>query len=413
MGAIAASLASMPLMLKQLGPALLGAWLVLLSVFQWVTFFDLGVASGARNEIARALANGDIALARRALVTGWCYTVFITLALTGVLALGLATTPILPWLRGNAFGGIDATSAVWVVSIGACVSFALSYIQPVFAAFQRASAVSMFSFLVSALFLGLLVLLPASREGGMVHVGLLYLTSMLIAHLVLIVQFFLQHPQARVRLSEIDHGLRSRIVGFGMRLFAIQIAAMVIFTLSRLLVSIFFGAAQVVVYDGGFRIFSVVTMVHTLVMSTLWSTFTQAYEQGDWAWMRKTIARLQWLMVPVILGCAALAALAPWLIEHWLGRQLVGGSGLYVWFAVITALSCWSNIFAYFVNGIGDVSVQFYSAIAAAVINVPASYFFAVVLGMGISGVLAGTVASLAFFSLLGPWQVARILARK
>jgi O-antigen/teichoic acid export membrane protein len=289
----------------------------------------------------------------------------------------------------------------------------LSYIQPVFAAFQRASALSMFSFAVSILFLVFLVLAPATQENGLFHVGVLYLAAMLVAHFCLIILFFVQHPQARFRFAEIDHRLRSNIVGFGMRLFVIQIAAMVIFTLSRLLVSLFFGAAAVVVYDGGFRIFSVVSMVHTLVMSTLWSSFTHAYEQADWAWIRRTMVRLRMLMVPLMLGCAVLAALAPWLVAHWLGRQQVGAPGLYAWFAAITILGCWSNIFAYFLNGIGDVSVQFYSAIAAALINVPASYFFAVTLSMGISGILAGTFVSLSVFSLLGPWQVARILARK
>lgn len=59
---IAAVFAAMPLMLRLLGQESLGAWLVLLAIFQWVTFFDFGVAAGARNEIARAAVIGDAVL---------------------------------------------------------------------------------------------------------------------------------------------------------------------------------------------------------------------------------------------------------------------------------------------------------------------------------------------------------------
>jgi O-antigen/teichoic acid export membrane protein len=413
LGAVAASFAMMPLMLQQLGSQAMGAWLVLLSVFQWVTFFDLGVAAGARNEIARAVANHDANHARRAIATGWYYTVLITMSLAVLLAAVLFFTPASSWLRVNAFGGVDTGVALWVVIIGSCVSFALSYIQTVFAAYQRASAMSVFSMLANVGFLALLFLVHPEPNSGLARMSILYLVAMLSANLWLVFRFFYLYPEATPKLSNVDHGMRSRIMGFGVRLFVIQLAAMVIFTTARLMVSAFVGPAEVVIYDAGFKLFSVITMVHTLVMSTMWSSFTDAYEQDDWLWIKTSLKRLTQFMLPLALSCVILAFLSPWLISVWLGSEQVGTPGLYGWFALVVILSCWSNVFAYFLNGIGDVAIQFYSALTAALVNIPASYFFAVHMNMGVSGVLVGTVCSVAIFSVLGPWQVIKLIKHR
>ena len=58
------------------------------------------------------------------------------------------------------------------------------------------------------------------------------------------------------------------------------------------------------------------------------------------------------------------------LVRWWLGELAVGRTALYLGFAVFVWLSCWSNIWAYFLNGIGEVRVQMYSALAAAGLNI-------------------------------------------
>jgi O-antigen/teichoic acid export membrane protein len=412
LGGMAASFAAMPVMLAQLGSHQLGAWLVLLSGFQWITFFDLGVAAGARNEIARAVAHQDLSWTKRAISTGWYYTVIITAALALGITVLLGALPVSQWLQHAAFGGIDAGGALWVVGLGACLSFALNYVQTVYAAHERASAISLFGLLCSTGFLVLLLLIPRSEGAGITRMSWMYLAALIAANGWLIVRFFRQHPSLLPTTAAVDRKLRSRIMAFGTRLFVVQLAAMLMFTTARLMVSMFVGPAEVVVYDAAAKVFSIITMGHGLLMTTLWSSFTHAHEHADWAWIRQMMRRLIVLMVLVAGACTLVAALSPWLINMWLGPSQVGSAGMYAWFALAVVLSCWSNIFAYYLNGIGDVNVQLYSAIAAALLNVPASYFLAVMMQMGTSGVLAGTVCSSAVFAVIGPWRVMRLLQK-
>lgn len=411
-GAIAATLAATPLMLKLLGGQQLGAWLVLLSVFQWITMFDLGIAAGARNEIARAVAVSDDLRVRQAITTGWLYVAVISAVLFLVGALVLAFTPLASWLGHAVFSGVDVSITLWLIVGGACITFALNFIQSAYAAMEKAAAFSLFSLVVNVGFLLLLVLANTWSVNRMEPIAIMYIIAMICGNTLLIWQFCRNFSQYMPNRHAINHELSGVIVKFGVRLFVVQLAALVIFTTSRLLTSAWLGPESVVIYDAGFKVFSIVTMVHTLLMSTIWSSFTQAYERGEFGWIRQTLRRLAILMLPLAAACAILAICSPSIIQRWLGSGQVGSVSFYALLAAATVLSCWSNIYAYLLNGVGETRVQMISAVFAGVINIPATHFFTIVLGMGLPGIVLGTLVSLLPFSILGPFAVSKLLIK-
>lgn len=151
-------------------------------------------------------------------------------------------------------------------------------------------------------------------------------------------------------------------------------------------------------------------MMHSLLMTTFWSSFTEAHSLGDWGWLSNRVRQLQWLTLVVLLGSSAVAVLSPWIIEHWLTTQQVGSFGLYISFAILTTISAWSNVFAYFLNGVGDTKLQLRTSIFALAIHLPSCYLFSEVLGLGLTGINLGTIASLSLFAISGPVYVSRLL---
>lgn len=410
MGAIITVFAATPLMLDRLGSKEFGAWLVLLSVFQWITLFDLGVSAGARNEIARAAAIEDHDAVRKAMTTGWLYVAIISFfVLLFALAI-IAGTPLSSWLTMKVFDGVQVHTTLMLVLGGACLTFALNYVQSAFAALEKPSAFSIFAFGSNAIFLTLLILVPTSWTMQIPGIALIYIVSMISCNIGLYLRFKQQFSMYLPNIKFVDHKLSKSILGFGVRIFVIQLAALVIFMTSRLMTSLLLGPEHVVIYDAGFKIFSIVTMVHTLMMTSLWSSFTQAYARGELDWVRRSIKQLVLLMIPITMFCMLLAVASPWFVTLWLGPQQAGAPMIYAFFAAATILSCWSNIFAYFLNGIGNTRIQFWSAIAAGIINVPATYFFVAVMGWGISGIIMGSIISMSLFSLAGPLQVSGLV---
>lgn len=403
----------MPLMLKLLGGQQLGAWLVLLSVFQWITMFDLGIAAGARNEIARAVAVRDELRVRQAITTGWFYVTAISLLLFIVGAGILTLSPLTDWLEQRVFSGVDVTITLWLILGGACITFALNFVQSAYAAMEKASAFSVFSLLVNVGFLLLLVLANIWSVNSMEPIAIMYIVAILCGNAWLIGQFCRCYPQYIPDRHSINNALSCVIVKFGVRLFIVQLAALVIFTTARLLASAWLGPESVVIYDAGSKVFAIVTVVHTLLMSTIWSSFTQAFERGELNWIRQTLVRLKTLMLPLIAVCIVLAVFSPAIIRVWLGSEQVGSVSFYTVMAFATILSCWSNIYAYLLNGVGDTRIQMISAIFSAAINIPVTYFFTLTLEMGLTGIVLGTLVSLIPFSILGPYAAHQFLRKQ
>jgi Na+-driven multidrug efflux pump len=81
--------------------------------------------------------------------------------------------------------------------------------------------------------------------------------------------------------------------------------------------------------------------------------------------------------------------------------------------AIFIIISIWNNNYALFVNGIGKIKLQMYTAIIAGIINIPISVYFAKSLHYGSGGVILGTVVSLSIFAIVGPIQTYFLLKDK
>lgn len=402
-GSVAATFAAMPLALHALGSQQMGVWLVLLSVYQWITLFDLGIGPGARNEIARAAATGSAEWVQRAVATGWYYAMLASGALLVSLGLLLLVTPLGDWLSIWLFNGAAIASSLGIVLVGACIAFTLNFVLTVYSALERPAAQSAYAFLSNVGFAGLLAASTWIGLRELAEVALLYALAMLLSAGAILIDFRHRHPSLWPRRAAIDHALREPILHGGLRVFSIQLCAMAIFTTDRILVSAFVSPAAVVSYDAAFRLFSLITMTHTLVMGSAWSSFTQAHAKGEWNWIRATMRRLSLSTLAVAALALAMAWFAAPVISAWLGPAQVGPPLLYACFALSTVLACWSNVFAYFLTALGDTRAQIRSAIAATVINFPASYFFAVMMKMEAAGVVLGTCCAMLVFSFIGP----------
>ena len=361
--------------------------------------------------MARAFASNDTQRVRQAIATGLFYTVIISAVLAvGCIIVG-AFTPIIPLLERTSFHGHATGYALWVVALGSCAAFTLNFINMVYAAEQRAAALSYFSAASSILFLGLVYWWPLRMFDHLTQISSLYLISIAAANLSLVLWYFRDRLNIIPTVKDIQPEMRQRILGFGVRIFIIQIAAMAVFTTARILVSIFLDVSAVVVYDAAFKLFMVITMLHTLLMSTFWSSFTEAHAVGDWEWLRGRMKLLQLLIIPIFLASLFLAYVSPWIIRHWMTQDQVGPISLYVSFALLTSLSAWSNVFAYFLNGIGDTKVQMRTSLIALAAHFPCCYLFTKVFGLGLTGINLGTIVSVTFFAVAGPiyvWQLLR-----
>jgi O-antigen/teichoic acid export membrane protein len=196
------------------------------------------------------------------------------------------------------------------------------------------------------------------------------------------------------------------LLSLGLQFFIIQLAMLVIFATDKLLIAQLFGPRYVTQYEVVFKLFSVIIFAHTLISAPLWSAYTEAYHRSDFAWIKHMLRKQQMLFSGIVLAVIALGLSAQSVIALWIGREVEVSLPLVVAMGLFVLISTWNNVYAMFVNGVGKIKVQLYTAIIAMMINIPLALLFTKYFGLDSSGVVLATCVSLLFAAIALPLQV-------
>lgn len=82
-------------------------------------------------------------------------------------------------------------------------------------------------------------------------------------------------------------------------------------------------------------------------------------------------------------------------MNFWLQQELEYSTVLIVFGSVYSILFMWCNTYSTFANGLELMDISLIVAIVQAIINIPLSLIFAILLKMESAGVLLGTICSM------------------
>jgi len=411
--AVGLSYLLVPITINYLNVEQYGIWVTLFSVMSWVAFFDIGLGNGLRNKLAEALAMDDIELAKTYVSTAYVAVSFIALIFFVILTLILPFTPWNKIFNTTSVSNTELLKVVFIVGFFFLFNFVLSLCSQIFCAYQQASLASMRGLLLNLFVLIAIYFLIHYTSGRLLYLGICYGLSTVLSSLLLTYYFYKKHKEVIPSIKYIDLNKIKEIASLGVKFFIIQMACLVIFATDNMIITQVLGPAQVTPYNVVFKLFSIITIMHGIILTPLWSAYTEAYAKGDIKWIRNTLKKLNMLMIPIIIAVLILIIFARDIINIWVGPNIKFHYLLVLFMGTYTVISVWNNIYAYFVNGIGTLEPQMYSAIIGGLINIPLSVYFASNLGMGISGVILGTIVSLSLFAIIGPIQSYYILNKR
>jgi len=399
-----------PLTINYLDVIQYGIWVTLLSVMSWINFFDIGLGNGLRNKVAEAISINDNKSVKAYISTAYAVIGFIALTFLVGLFIGV---PLINWTKVFNTSIIDnheLVKLVLVVSSFFLCNFILSLINQVFYAYQKSAIVGLGQLINNCLAIVLVYILINSTSGSLVYLGISYSIATLLTNILLTVYCFYTYNETVPSIKYIDKTKIKDIGNLGIKFFIVQIAVIIIFSTANIIITQVLGPEHVTAYNIAFRLFGVISMAHAILLTPLWSAYTEAYQKNDIVWIKRTLQKLNLLMVPTILCALGIALFSQKIVKVWIGDNISFPPYLIEFMALYTIISCWNNIYAYFLNGISKVTIQMYLAIIGALINIPISIYFAKELNMGSSGVILGTSISLILFSIIGPVQTYYIL---
>ena len=407
---IFASFLSVPLMIKYLGIEQYGVWSTLLSIVSWIVLFDIGIGNGLRNKISESLAEEKKEEAYKYISTA--YTIIGAISVILILTFLLASEYI-SWQKVFNITTVDNEELQKVVNITAIflfLNFWLSLINQVFNGFQKTSLVVFNQFLSNIFSLFAVFVLYTFYESSLIKLAFAYGISLLASSLILSFWFYQKNREFIPKIKSFGLNYTKSITSLGFKFFIIQIAVIVIFTTDKILITQLFGPEYVASYDVVFKLFSVITIAHGILMAPLWSAYSDAYHRGDIEWIKKTIKNQLKIYLLIILSTGLLVFLAQPIIHLWIGKDFIVDNMLIIAMALFILVSTWSNIFSYFVNATDNLNVQINTSIVAIIVNIPLSIIFIKVFGMGVYGIVFATCISLSFFAIFGSIQTFNIL---
>jgi O-antigen/teichoic acid export membrane protein len=412
---ICVSLIIVPVTLGYLAEEEYGIWLTLSSMLAWIGFFDIGLTCGLRNKLTEALATNDTTKARVYISTT------LSLLVSIIVVVFFAFIVIYRFVNWGAVFNTDALSSqslgrvVFVTILFYAMRFILNVVTTVYYAVQRPAVVDFINTLGSVAALGIIYLMTHIHiSGSLFGVALVFSSIPVIFYIIAYFSTFYnkyRYLMPSVRFIQLKY--TKDLMGLGVNFFLVQITALVLFATSNFIITQLLSPSDVTIYNIAFKYYNVVLVFFTLILNPLWSAVTDAYVKQDFAWMGNAMRKMILLWVISVLGIALMTFVSTWVYEIWVGAKIASSIpfSLSIACAIYVSLYNWSNIFAYFVNGVGKIRLQFYIGCGNVLLYIPMSIFF--VREMGIKGTVYALCIILIPACILLPIQYIKIMNHK
>lgn len=377
-----------PILLSYLGNESYGIWAAMLSVINWINYFDVGIGNGLRNLLVKEINNNNLDEANQSVSTG-----YIALSVISSIVFSIGSTWILFGNINQAFGtDINIRPALFASFVFICINFVLSLSKVQLYATHQAEKVGFMTLSTQLLNLIGIIFISFFDHKSMLLVALVIGISGVIINLLFTGNIWTNYRYLVPRSSVFKVEKLKSICNVGLKFFGLQMAALILYTTDNMIIIHLFGPDSVTAYNIPFTAFGLVNGLFSAMMAPLWSKYTAATAKNDYVWMKNTILKLN-KMLPIIamILLAGVFFYKP-LSIIWLQKELVYENGLIFMIALYYFLMIWGSIYSTALNGMGRVNLQLIFGVIGALLNIPLSIFLGGHLSMGTPGVLLATV---------------------
>ena len=411
-GNILIGLLLVPMTISYISPTQYGIWITLSSIISWFNFFDIGLGNGLKNKIAEANALEQNEKGQIYVSTTYAILAIISLF---VFLLFFFINPYLNWEKIlNAPNNINQSlNDVALIIVGFfCISFVIQLINTILIANHKPAKSSLISLIGSFLSLIIIYIITKITEASLIKLVLVLAGVPLFVQVIFSIWLFktsLKMLSPKFKLINFEYA--KSLLSIGGLFFIIQIGALVFFQTDNIIITQLYGPKEVTTFNIAYKLFSVVVMIFTIILTPFWSAFTDAYAKNDLEWIKSVISKMQyyWLILIVITIC--ILAISPFIFKWWLGDSVIIPFTLSIAMTIYVIAFSWQTIHVFLLNGIGKIKLQFYLVIISAIINLPLSILFGS--WWGLPGVISANTLVFIIMGVIFSIQVSKIFKHK
>lgn len=361
-----------PLTLACLGVYENGVWLTISSVLLWIDNLDVGLGNGLRNKLAVCLAENNIEKARQMVSSTIAMLTCIIVPVTIVLLIAECVGDVYAFLNVSP-QRIDTLVTILLAStIMVCATFILKFLGNFYMGLQLPAinnAIVTGGNTLALIGTGLVYL---SGRHSLLLVAMAYTAGPLLSYLICLPITFLgryRHLCPSFRLINVS--AMKELFNIGSKFFVLQIAGIVLFFSTNILISRFFSPSMVTPYQIANRYFMVSMLLFTIICVPYWSATTDAYAKHDFAWIRQANRTLNKIMLGIALLIGLMTIGSPLVYHIWIGAKASVPFSMTVLVGLYELILILSTRYSFVLNGIGVLRLQLYVTIAMALCYMP------------------------------------------
>lgn len=393
------SLVYTPLLLNYLSDEKYGLWATLLSITSWMTYCDVGIGHGLRNVLTKYIAQDDYDNAGKAVSTAYVCLTAISSVIFIVLLIGSCFAN---W--NSVFNTeIDMKWPVLITFSFICINFVLSLSNTILYALQKSELVSIRSVYTQVINIIGIILLNIVSDQNLVYVSVLFGGSSLVVYVYNTIKIIKKYRYCAPRARKFDRNKIHDICNLGLKFFIIQISGVALYTIDNMLITRYFGAAEVTPYSMVDRVFQTGYGVYSAMILPFWSASTLAITKQDFGWFKEKLRKLNIMTFIFIIGYILVGVCFRPLVGIWLQRDLDYPAGLIPIMVIYYSIYTFASPYCSFNNGIGAINEQVILGVIQAALNIPLSIFLGVNCGLGVLGIKMATTILISVNAVFHP----------
>lgn len=385
------SLLVIPMLLSYLGDTNFGIWTIILNVVTWVSFFDIGIGNGLRNKMVEILHKDKNQIKN---LVSTAYVIAVLISFT-VFILGILIFSFVPW---NNFFNTETINnkSIFIVMIVSlffvAINFTFSLINSILYSLQKSFMVSL-SQLLNQLFIyvSLIFVVRFNFEFKLLIISIIYGICLVLPNIFISLYIFNKNSDLEFSIKYFHKKYVKDLTSVGFKFFLVQLIAMVLFTTQNLMITQVFGPESVTRYNLVSKVFSVILLGHSIIITPFWSAVSKALNENKMQWIKSSLKKINYLTILIVVFIGILSILINKILSIWIDKNIVIESKLIIAIAIYTILTIHCNNYSYFLNGLGLVDIQLKVSSVAAVLNIIFALYLAKKTILGVSGIIYGT----------------------
>ena len=361
-----------PLTLACLGVYENGVWLTISSVLLWIDNLDVGLGDGLRNKLATYIAEGNILKAREMVSSTLAMLIIIIIPVLAILIATESHANLYDFFNVSPQRINNLVQITIIATIMVCATFILKFLGNFYMGLQLPAINNGLVTTGNTLALIGTYIVYLSGSHSLLLIAIANTAGPLMSYLLCYpITFYGKYKTLRPSIKFVSSSSVKELFLIGTKFFVLQIAGIILFFSTNIIISKLFSPSMVTPYQIANRYFMVAMLLFTIICVPYWSATTDAYAKNDIQWIKRANKTLNYFMIFIFTLIALMTIVSPFIYNIWIGKKAIIPIPITILVGLYQFVLIFSTRYSYVLNGLGKLKLQLYVTVSVAIAYIP------------------------------------------